>query len=308
MIRHFSRSLAAALFLCGGLLSAAAHAQRPVIESVRPTAGSPGTHVQILGRHFGRRAQFFLGDTPLPVLERLPNRWTVQIPAGAQTGMLVLRTRAGAFGGPQFRVIAARPAPVVRSIEPGAAPPGAEVRLRGEGFSARMADNDVTLSGQPVVVRSATPTELRVIVPSGAASGVFQVSVAGAAGAGQSPPLTVTVGLSIAAVEPARANAGDEVLLRGSGFAVPLRRNRVYLNGQRARGAARGARASSGFRCRVAQRQENFLSTCAVQGGPSRRCSRSQSPSSSAPSSLRWGARGHGSPFTAAASGTIFVL
>jgi hypothetical protein len=217
------------------LFAASASAQRPVMERVRPAAGPPGTQVQLIGRHFGHRSQVFLGDAELRVIERRPNRWTLEVPPDARSGPILLRTRRGTYSGPRFRVTEARPAPQVTGIEPPSAAPGSEVTLVGASFSTRLSDNHVTLAGEPVVVRSATPSELRVLLPADARSGTFEVRVDGATAVAQSPRFEVTVGLAVTAVEPPRAPAGAEVVLRGTGFSPQRRGNRVTLAGRRVR-------------------------------------------------------------------------
>lgn len=207
---------------------------QPRIERIEPTNGPPGTEVQIIGRAFGRVRQVLLGNQAMPIVQRLPNRWTVVVPPGAQSGAIVLRTGFGDFQGPHFRVTSARPAPAVTSIEPPAGPPGTEVVLRGNHFSPRLADNIVFLGDRPAVVRAATPTTLRVIVPVGATSGPFTVRVA-QAGEATSPPFQVTEGTSILAVEPPTAPVGATVTIRGAGFSSRPRDNRVYLNNRRVR-------------------------------------------------------------------------
>ena len=210
-------------------------AQRPVMERVRPTAGPPGTRIQLVGRHLGYQSRVFLGDVELPVLERLPNRWTLEIPPGARSGQLLLRTAQGAYAGPAFRVSAARSNPSISGLEPDAAAPGAEVTIVGQSFSARIGDNRVTLAGRPVVVRAATPTALHVILPIEASSGTFEVRVAGSLEAAESPPFAVTVGTAITSVEPVRAPPGSEVTLRGTGFSDRSRDNSVSFAGRRVR-------------------------------------------------------------------------
>ncbi len=216
-------------------VAASASAQRPVMERVRPSAGPPGSQIELIGRHFGYQSQVFLGDQELRVLERHPHRWTLEVPAGARSGPILLRTRQGTYSGPRFRVTAAAPAPTISGLEPGSGPPGSEVTIVGANFSSRLGDNQVTLAGERVVVRSATPSEIRVLVPTDASSGIFEVRVDGAMAAAQSPRFEVSVGLAVTAIEPPRAPAGSDVLLRGSGFSSRRNDNRVTLAGRRVR-------------------------------------------------------------------------
>ncbi len=235
---------AALLFLCSfsfvtlALVSDARAQVRtppPVIERVEPTSGPPGTSVQIVGRFFRSDQTVLLGETEVSVGTRLPNRLTVTIPAGATSGRFQIRLADGTtVQGPEFRVLAAPPAPVVTSLSPEHAAPGAEVRIVGEHFSARLTENAVTLGALPVVVRTATPTELAVIVPTGAASGPFTVTVTGA-GQSSSPSFTVDVGVQIASFEPAVASPGTRITIHGTGFAVRATSNRVFVNGTSAR-------------------------------------------------------------------------
>lgn len=217
------------------LLPGVALAQpRPVIERIEPTSGPPGTVVEIIGRQIHPHSRILLGEHVMPVLRRLPNRWTVRVPGGARSASLVVEINRRTYRGPYFRVTEARPAPVVAGIAPAQGPPGTEVTISGQNFSPRLADNGVTLAGRPVVVRSATPTALEVVVPSGATSGPFVVSVA-QAGEARSGDFTVTAGTAITDFQPRVGPPRTRVTLTGTGFSANRQHNRVYINNLRAR-------------------------------------------------------------------------
>lgn len=211
---------------------AAAQVQQPppVVERLEPTAGPVGTTVQVLGRFFRADQRLFLGEVELPVGSRLPSRWTVTIPPGAQTGRLEVRLADGTrVTGPELRVLAAVAQPSIAGFTPVAGAAGSEVRIQGENFSPRLTDNLVTLSGATVVVRHASPTELTVIVPSGATSGAFVVRVAGAGEATSTTQFTVGSGTQITAFEPRVASPGARVTLTGTGYATRATSNRVFI-------------------------------------------------------------------------------
>lgn len=235
---RFGLALAVGACLCAlpsALASAQVHTPPPVVERLEPTSGPPGTTVQIIGRFFRSDQVVLLDDVEMPVTTRLPNRVTVTIPSGAATGHVRIRLADGTIvNGPELRVLAAQPPPVVTSIDPAHAPPGAEVRIVGDHFSARLTENTVTLGGLPVVVRTATPTELAVIVPSGASTGAFTITVAGA-GQTTSAALTVDVGVQITSFEPAVASPGTRITVHGTGFAARAAGNRLFVNGTSAR-------------------------------------------------------------------------
>lgn len=201
----------------------------PVIERIEPTSGPVGTQVEIIGRRIHPHSTVKIGNVPVEVVRRLPNRWTVRIPQGAQTGNIVIETRWGTTQGPLFRVTTAAPAPVIEGIDPTSGPPGTTVTIRGQNFSARVADNTVTLSGRPVVVRMANPTSLQVIVPEGATTGPFVVSVRNA-GQAESAPFTVGAATAISGFEPRVGPPGTQVTITGNGFSANTRDNRVYIN------------------------------------------------------------------------------
>jgi hypothetical protein len=205
---------------------------RPMIEHIEPTAGPPGTRVRIVGRGFQRNYRVLFNERPVTPLEVLPERITVVVPEGAQSGRWVLSNGSDEVETRDvFRVTEAEPAPVVHSIEPSSAAPGNEVLLRGENFSARPLDNTVRIGDLPMVVRSGDTTTLRVIVPDGARSGPIFVRTGG--GEARSPgELTVSERLVVREFAPTAVAPGGRVTLRGTGFAATLAGNRVTVNGR----------------------------------------------------------------------------
>jgi hypothetical protein len=216
--------------LAGGPASASAQAI-PLIESIDPTSGPPGTQVTVVGRNFDAQTQVFLGNVPLEIVSRSPARWVVRIPQGAQTAQLYVRNATGpSTVNPTFRITAPPAAPVVERLEPPSGPPGTELAIRGQNFSARIPDNVVLLGDRPLVVRSATPFDLRVLVPEGAATGPVTVRVAGAGEARSAQPFTVTAATGITDFQPRIGPPGTRVTLTGTGFSPTKTFNRVFMN------------------------------------------------------------------------------
>ncbi len=203
-----------------------------MIEHIEPTAGPPGTRVRIVGRGFQRSYRVLFNEHPVTPVEVLPERITVVVPDGAQTGRWVLSNGSDEVETRDlFRVTAADPAPVVRSVEPAATAPGAEVVLRGQNFAARPLDNTVRIGNLPMVVRSGDTTSLRVIVPDGARTGPVFVRTGGGE-ARSAGDLTVSDRLVVREFVPAAVAPGGRVTLRGTGFSTTLASNRVTLNGR----------------------------------------------------------------------------
>lgn len=226
---HFNRiALVAGLSFSPSAVFAQVH---PMVEHIAPTAGAPGTSVRIIGRGFSRAYRVLFNEHPVAPTEFLPERITVTVPEGAQTGRFVLSNGSDEVETEVFRVSSPEPAPVVTAIEPPLAAPGGEVTIRGDHFAARPSDNTVSVGNLPMVVRSAEPTALRVIVPDGASSGVVTVRTLG--GEGHSAgPLVLGTRLMIRDFTPAAVTPGGRVTLHGAGFSTSGAPNRVMVNGR----------------------------------------------------------------------------
>lgn len=115
-------SLLAILFVSFGLIFSACDettstSTAPVIESISPTSGVPGTIVTITGSNFGEYDQFnsqvWIGNVRMGniVVEGNEVQWfddeiTVLIPDGAQTDDIVVKVGSEESNGVQFTVIA----------------------------------------------------------------------------------------------------------------------------------------------------------------------------------------------------------
>ena len=211
----------------------AAHAQPgpvPIIERIEPTAGPVGVEVQIIGRRLHPHSRVFLGQTELQIVRRLPNRWTVRIPPGAQTGHIAFQTRWGTTQGPEFRVIAAPAAPIVDSFAPASGQPGSEVVINGRNFSARLTDNTVLPRGVPC----GRPQRDADVAPRDRAGGraerPFTVRVAQAGEARSAQTFTIEAGTAITDFQPRIGAPGTRVTLTGTGFSATPSQNRVFIN------------------------------------------------------------------------------
>lgn len=203
---------------------------RPMIEHIEPTSGPPGTRVQIVGRGFRPNLRVLFNEREIPILERLPERVTVEVPQGAQSGRFVVVHGDDEVESEVFRVTAPLPPPRVTGIEPTTAAPGMEVLIRGENFGPRPTENSVRIGTLPMVVRTADPRSLRVIVPEGAQSGPITVRTSG--GEVQTPVLTVTTRVVVREFTPTATAPGGHVIIRGAGFSVGAQPNRVTVGGR----------------------------------------------------------------------------
>jgi hypothetical protein len=110
-------------------------------------------------------------------------------------------------------------APRIDAVHPAQAEPGQVVTLTGTRFDRDAEDNVVWFGDRSAVAAKAEGGSLEVRVPAFAKGGPVPVSVE--TGAGRSRPVSFValMPLRAAALDPAGALPGDEVVVQGSGFA-----------------------------------------------------------------------------------------
>jgi len=171
-----------------------------------------------------------LGKTLLPIENHQSNTVIVKIPEGAITNRICVKNAYGEDLGPEFRVTKTTLIPEITGFEPRMGPPGTEITIHGKNFSLRLAEDLVMLGDRQVVVRTASPIQLRVIVPNDAKTGLFSVRI-GSSGIAQSQDsFFVTEATEITEFLPRRGTPGTKVTIKGRGFSSMIDDNRVYLN------------------------------------------------------------------------------
>ena len=123
-------------------------------------------------------------------------------------------------------------APRIDRVEPAQAEMGQDVTITGDRFDGDAADNKVWFGAVPVAASAVTGHSVRARVPMLPTSGPVALAVETGSGRSRSVSLTALVPLRVGAVDPPGALPGDEVVLRGSGFAEGLS---VTVGGQAAR-------------------------------------------------------------------------
>lgn len=205
----------------------------PVVQTVTPSSGPPGTRLTLRGSRFGSdpaRVSVVFGERTATVVSVAPAELVVTVPEGAPSGRIAVT--AGGVGPvlspADFRVTT--PVTLVR-YEPRAGDIGERVTLTGTGFSAVPAENTVQLGTAAARVVTATDTSLVVEVPEGARSGPWSVAVAGSGTARARDPFMVTMRPRVTALEPDRGIPGTRVTIRGTNFPAERSLASVRLNG-----------------------------------------------------------------------------
>jgi len=159
----------------GGLPGAADFLPPPAITNITPLRGVVGATIVIDGANFvnGATAVTFNGVAATSGAVTAPTQISVQVPAGATTGPIVIVNAAGSATHAAHFVVSAEP--LITDITPLIGPAGTEVLMNGANFIAgatAIRFNGVA-SGSVTVT---APTQLRAIVPAGATNGPVSVT------------------------------------------------------------------------------------------------------------------------------------
>jgi hypothetical protein len=192
----------------------------PVIRSLSPRAGFPGTEVTLTGENLGRtldEVQASLGGVAAQVVLVSAGEVRVRIPERAGSGVLQLTIRdAGTASAPQpFEVWAP---PAVTSLSPTRGAPGTLVTVVGRGFLTRRGLTTVAVNGVAATVRSVGEAELTFEIPSGASTGRVTVTVRDRGEAQSATDLVVVQPPRITAISPAAAVPGENLTITGENF------------------------------------------------------------------------------------------
>jgi uncharacterized repeat protein (TIGR01451 family) len=158
-------------------------AGRPVIASVQPRGGSPGTPVILGVAELGPTTNLVVrfGATAAPILDVEGQNVTVAVPASMAPGFVAI-TVSNALGGSDpadFQVTSGRPSSLVLldSLSPGSGQVGTHLTIQGSGFGPVLANNVVSFGSVKTVPLSVTTNSLEVVVPPGIPAGSVPVFV-----------------------------------------------------------------------------------------------------------------------------------
>ena len=165
----------------------------PIIHALIPPSARVGETIEIHGARFDARGpernvvRFTKtggGTTFGSVTQATHTVVTVVVPADAATGPLTVETEGGTATAPTDFVVNNFPAPVITDFNPKRGTPGTQVTLTGSNLKVDANDPSVTFAGNngtrvPALVNSASATEVRVIVPNGAFTGLIELSNVG---------------------------------------------------------------------------------------------------------------------------------
>lgn len=162
----------------------------PSISSLSVTSGLVGAPVTITGTNFGSTqgsGTVKFNGTTAAVTSWGQSSIAVTVPSGATTGNVVVNTSGVMTNGIDFTVL---PTPNITGLSPVSGAIGESVTIMGTGFGASQGSSTVSLNGITVSTTSWSDIAIVAVVPSGASSGPFAVTVNGQTV--YSPTFTIT--------------------------------------------------------------------------------------------------------------------
>jgi hypothetical protein len=193
---------------------------RPRITALEPDRGVAGARITLRGVNFPPDrplVQVRLGDLECAVVSSSPEAIVVEVPRGVQPGparfSVIVRLQGTGRAEMEFFVLVPTR---IAAIEPPAAPVGARVTVRGEGFETDVRQLQIRLGRLAIRPAAASTTSLEFVVPPGAQSGPLAVDApmrqtATANFSVLNPPVVQTFA-------PPQGAPGARVTLRGRNF------------------------------------------------------------------------------------------
>lgn len=234
--------------------------ERPIIDSVSPNAGGPGTFVTVRGRFFGSPGGVvFMGDrlddnddvqAPACVSEAWscdPEMGTcevvVSVPDGARDGPLKLVSASGKYDDTtedtagwvgDFNVTDTT-LPGICYVSPGAGSAGSDFTIHGSGFQGTIGNSFAKMGTNDIAVKTWTDTEITSIAPA-IRDGAYPVKVWVGGWNGLETntanfvirPMRGDAGPVIMELLSADGPVGSYVTIRGSGFGTRKGIVRLY--------------------------------------------------------------------------------
>ena len=203
----------------------------PVINKLKPADGGIGDSVKVKGEHFGTAQG--TSTVTFNGLDAVARKWvddkiTVNVPAGARTGPVVVTVEGQASNPVTFTVTGSSPS--IMSLDPTSGGVGTPVTINGVHFGAAQGTGTVTFNGVTATPTSWSDSAITVPVPATAGTGPVVVTVGGQASNG----VTFTVTgppPSISELNPPSGPVGASVVISGADFGAAQGTGTVTFNG-----------------------------------------------------------------------------
>lgn len=203
------------------------------VTTVSPAEGYTNDLVTVTGLNFDPIAENNIvrfGEHVATVKSATPTELQVLAPNGSGEVNVTVTTDQGTSAGKLFKFLV--PEIIMTSITPDKGIAGDIVTINGKNFNENVYNNLVQFNDVVAEVKSATTTQLEVIVPEGRST--VNVTVAIGRNKTAALPFVYTVNkTTIVGITPASAFAGDEVTINGT-FKSPTDENVVLFGNEKA--------------------------------------------------------------------------
>src|SRR5207249_946888 len=148
---------------------------RAVITTIAPVSGRIGTQVTVSGSGLDVQGAgtMWLASKPRAVISGSDTQIAARAATGAMSGPVQIRPTGPAATSLPFP--AADSPPVIATIMPAIAAPGSAVTIFGSGFGAARGRGAVSIGGAAPTITSWSATQIWVVVPASASTGVVKV-------------------------------------------------------------------------------------------------------------------------------------
>ena len=183
----------------------------PVITTVTPANGLPGTSVVITGDFLNQIKRVQFANVDAIIKDSVAQKLTVVVPPNVPRGpiLLAIETKGG-FLNSNFIVAGT---PQITSLSPLKTKPGAQLVIKG----VNLLDGLVRVNGKPTekTLTTVTDTEIRTVIPAEATSGQVTVTVFEKLVATSADTLQIFQAPVVARLSAQDAIGGDKVLIDG---------------------------------------------------------------------------------------------
>ncbi|MCP4601140.1 MAG: hypothetical protein GY847_11550 [Proteobacteria bacterium] len=217
-------------------VTTAQYKSRPVINTIDPPSGPPGTKVTISGGDFSSEYKVYFNGQELKPIEITTDTIIVEVPKGASQGRFILNSPTHQVMSRQvFWVVKPVVNPAISTILPVSGAPGTVVTIKGKNFSPKAYENTVKIADKHLKVTSSSEIRIEAIIPMGAKTGSIAVQIYNAGQTKSNKVFTVLAHLEIDSVKPQTGLPGSTVILTGSGsgFSTKKNWNTVTLAGKK---------------------------------------------------------------------------
>jgi RHS repeat-associated protein len=171
---------------------------QPIIASLSPNTGNPGTTVTIAGANFdatqGAGGVSF-GGVPASIASWSATSIAAYVPSNAATGNVVVTAPNGvASNGVSFSVTDNF---AINLLSPATGPAGTTINIIGGGFGATQGSSIIELNGVFTPVSSWNENQITAVVPVGASTGTVNLTI-GSSTAVSPSPFVITTTVQIA--------------------------------------------------------------------------------------------------------------